>query len=83
LAEIENKSMASMMVEKVALAFSEPFKLKGQLVKINASIGVIIFTVNQLDCSIEINLADKAMYRAKASNGVSVVYYKPERRITI
>ena len=83
LAEIENKSMAKILVDKVVLAFSEPFKLKEQLVKINASIGVIIFSVNRLDCSVEINLADKAMYRAKACAGVSVVYYTPGLSLTI
>ncbi|MCL1147425.1 sensor domain-containing diguanylate cyclase [Shewanella marinintestina] len=72
---IATEELGRKMVHKVEQVLRQPFCVGDLLLEVGASIGAIIFRVKQFDCTQELSLADKAMYRAKEHFGVSASYH--------
>lgn len=74
LSDILDKEISFKKVENISQLFCRPYRVKGRVFNISASIGVCTFIPSSLDCSSEIDLADQAMYQAKDIEGVSIVF---------
>ncbi|OLQ74286.1 hypothetical protein BIT28_08895 [Photobacterium proteolyticum] len=72
-------SVISSMTNKIRNVFSERVKTREFLLNVNASIGVGVFDMNNLDLDMGIKLVDKAMYQAKKTNGTSIYYHLEEK----
>jgi diguanylate cyclase (GGDEF)-like protein/PAS domain S-box-containing protein len=67
LTEIEKKSDAARIAEKVLARFSEPRLIDGHQIQVAMSIGIAVYPDNGLDADTLMRSADLAMYTTKAS----------------
>lgn len=74
MSNIDKEEYVEAMATKLLKEFSCPFKIKGQMVDVDASVGVSIYMNNNNDAHTLIQLADEAMYQAKKQAGTSVYY---------
>lgn len=74
LGELESQKLIKPLAEKILLGFNSPFKIEKELIKVEASIGVSIYSENNASPRDLIQLADEAMYQAKRKAGTSIYY---------
>lgn len=67
LNNVGSNENAALMANKIIVALSEPFYLKGQQCHVGGSIGISIFPDDSKDFETLLKQADKAMYMAKQS----------------
>ncbi len=65
LPEIETEQEVSALTSRVIERVAEPYLIKGQQALISASIGIALYPKHGCDGDRLLNVADKAMYRAK------------------
>ncbi len=71
---IKDKLSLNVMADKLQKEFTSPFKIQADLIHVEASIGVSVYTNNNADAHTLIQLADEAMYEAKKQSGTSIYY---------
>jgi len=71
---LANKALVEITANKLLDEFSSPFNIQSQIVKVEASIGVSVYTDKHTDAHTLIQLADEAMYQAKKQSGTSIYY---------
>jgi len=76
LNDIESDENAALMANKIIVALSEPFDLKGQRCHVGGSIGISIFPDDSKDTENLIKQADEAMYLAKHSGKNTYKFYR-------
>lgn len=67
LNELEEEHEAKLAVQRVMTAFQQPLNVEGHSIAVNASIGYALYPRDGEDAETLIELADRAMYRAKTS----------------
>lgn len=70
---------AEQIGERIVAAFAAPFMLKGQLVRISASIGIAIYPQDGVDGESLLKNADVAMYKAKRKGCNRFEFYAEAR----
>ena len=76
LNEIGSDENAALMANKIIIALSEPFELKGQQCHVGGSIGISIYPDASTDTETLIKQADNAMYLAKQSGKNTYKFYR-------
>lgn len=76
LNNIESEENVALVANKIIVALSKPFDLKGQRGHIGGSIGISIFPDGEEDIEILIKQADEAMYLAKQSGKNTYKFYR-------
>lgn len=76
LNNIESDENAALMANKIIVALSEPFDLKGQRCHVGGSIGISIFPDDSKNIEMLIKQADDAMYLAKHSGKNTYKFYR-------
>lgn len=76
LNEIGSDENAALMANKIIVALSEPFELKGQQCHVGGSIGISIYPDASTDTETLIKQADNAMYLAKQSGKNTYKFYR-------
>ncbi|OUR63325.1 hypothetical protein A9Q74_01180 [Colwellia sp. 39_35_sub15_T18] len=71
---LKSKGLLESVASKLLSEFNSPFHIKCQNIKVEASIGVSIYSDNNTDVHTLIQLADEAMYQAKAKTGSSIYF---------
>jgi len=66
---LETAEAAFALADKIITSISEPITLRGQTVRVGASIGIAFRTDSNLGLSELSTAADRALYRAKAAGG--------------
>lgn len=66
LPEIEGEQSASIVEQKLRAKLAEPYRVNGDLVTANLSIGIAVYPDDATDHHDLIRLADQAMYNAKS-----------------
>jgi len=70
----ENRTLIESTASKLRDEFCSPFNIQSQIVNVEASIGVSIYTGKNTDAYTLIQLADEAMYQAKKQQGTSLYF---------
>lgn len=65
--EIEKEDMINSMIERLQLAFSQPFHIGGDIIHVSASIGVSRYPYDGVKSETLLRHADIAMYQSKSS----------------
>ncbi|WP_286265734.1 sensor domain-containing protein [Thalassotalea atypica] len=71
---VEDKSSLKIMADKLLKEFNSPFKIKKELIPVEASFGVSVYANDNEDAYTLIQLADEAMYEAKKHAGSSIYF---------
>ncbi|MEC9261070.1 MAG: diguanylate cyclase [Pseudomonadota bacterium] len=85
LTDIQSYSMCKALVDKIIDAICKPYLIQEVLVEIGASIGVACFPDDATNEQELLSLADKAMYRSKATGESCITFasdwlsHKPEK----
>jgi diguanylate cyclase (GGDEF)-like protein len=74
---LEAASQALQVATKMLEALQQPYILHGACVHSSASLGVVLFAGNTLDSDALLNMADSAMYRAKAAGRNQICFFDP------
>ena len=78
LSEIEHPNDATLISEKLILAFSAPHSICGKDIYITLSIGISVYPDDGADLDAIIQNADTAMYYAKANGRNNYKFFRPE-----
>jgi len=76
LNNIGSDENAALMANKIIVALSEPFELKGKQCHVGGSIGISIYPDDSKDSETLIKQADDAMYLAKRSGKNTYKFYR-------
>jgi diguanylate cyclase (GGDEF)-like protein len=76
LNEIGSDENAALMANKIVIALSESFELKGQQCHVGGSIGISLYPDGSTDPETLIKQADDAMYLAKQSGKNTHKFYR-------
>jgi diguanylate cyclase (GGDEF)-like protein len=68
---------AQRVARKMLVALEQPYILHEMSLHSTASIGVVLFSDNILDCDALLKMADSAMYRAKAAGRNQICFFDP------
>ena len=74
---LEAATQAERVARKMLVALEQPYVLHGLSLNSTASIGIVLFSDNILDCDALLKMADSAMYRAKAAGGNQICFFDP------
>jgi diguanylate cyclase (GGDEF)-like protein/PAS domain S-box-containing protein len=75
LRNIQSSKNVDLIAERIRQCFQEPFKLGGQEIYINVSMGISAFPKDGTDPDVLLKNADNALYRAKQQGGNVYLYY--------
>lgn len=75
---LAEKQGAAVVVQKVLESLSQPVLLEGQEVRLTASIGITVFSLDAHDLDALLRNADVAMYYAKDRGRNNYQFYSPE-----
>ena len=78
IAENEGRSSIAKLAERLNAAFTDDFELDGRRLRQALSIGVAIYPDDGTDAKTLMNNADAALYRAKADNPGSAIFFEAE-----
>jgi diguanylate cyclase (GGDEF)-like protein len=78
MAEIQEPTDATVIVEKIIVTFATPVQLSGQDIDLPVSIGIAVFPDHGQDARALIDRADAAMYLAKAQPGSSFQFFNED-----
>lgn len=73
---ISNMEALNSWVKRTSAHLNEPYTLAGQTFHVKASLGITLFPLHGHDLSTLMDLADRALYRAKRRGG-GVEFYQP------
>lgn len=76
LANLQNKTDASSVAEKILNLFQEKISIRGSDIMISASIGISVSRMNSITAEEMIKQADMAMYKAKLSGKNQYFFYE-------
>ena len=76
LANLQNKTDASSVAEKILQLLQEKISIRGSDIMISASIGISVSRMNSLSAEEMIKQADMAMYKAKLSGKNQYFFYE-------
>lgn len=75
LAGLADSDVAAGLAQKLCEALSRPFVLRGQTIRISASIGIALYPADGEDAESLLAHADQAMYQAKQQGGNNYQVY--------
>jgi diguanylate cyclase (GGDEF)-like protein/PAS domain S-box-containing protein len=81
LNNIGSRDNVESVANRIRESFKEPFKLAGQEVYLNVSMGISSYPEDGSDGDTLLKNADNALYRAKQRGGSSHEYYFPELQL--
>ena len=81
LTDVANYQQCKALVEKILAAICKPYLIQDIVVEIGASIGVACFPDDAQDDAELLSLADKAMYKSKASGESRITFASEWRTI--
>ncbi len=71
---MKSKALLESVAKKLLGEFSSPFHIQSHNIKVEASIGVSVYSDHNTDVHTLIQLADEAMYQAKEKSGSSIYF---------
>lgn len=74
LEQIKSEQDALAAARKLVEALHAPFRISGLTLQVSASVGIAVYPDHATDIESLLRLADQAMYRAKAEDGVPPIY---------
>ncbi|WP_440875017.1 diguanylate cyclase domain-containing protein [Thalassotalea sp. PLHSN55] len=74
MCNLDSQHLVKRMATKLEQEFNSPYKIQKKLLTVEASIGVAVHFEGDLSTKTQIQLADKAMYKAKEQAGLSIYY---------
>ncbi|MES9990601.1 MAG: GGDEF domain-containing protein [Candidatus Thiodiazotropha sp.] len=83
LNELQDETEAELAVERIMTVFQEPLDVDDQKIDVKASIGYALYPVDSKDAETLIELADKAMYRAKSAGRGRIYRFGSDKATTI
>ena len=75
--DVTSRHEIEFLGRRIVKALSEPFHLQGAQVRIGASDGTAIATVDAQECDALLELADQALYQSKAAGRGTVTAWRP------
>ncbi len=75
---VDSKEHVALVCDKILAQFSTPFIIQGQVIEMNASIGVVFYPNDTTDIDDLLKMADLAMYQAKKMAHHSFKFYHEE-----
>ena len=78
LSEVAHASDAGAIASKMLVSLAEPGDVRGEVVRLSASVGIAIYPEDGKDAATLIERADTAMYRAKRRGRERYEFYRDE-----
>lgn len=78
LSDLAGRDGIARYAEKMVQALSEPYRVRGHVLKVGASVGIALFPEHSSSAAELQQMADKAMYAVKAGKRNTWAFYSPE-----